>query len=270
MKNFDIPLIAELPGVGQNLQDPVSINVGNFVNTPNGQSIIANPATEPEALRQYREDAAGPYSSAAGYISYEQLPGSLRDTLSESTRAKFNTFPSDFPDTQYIIGTFLNPNGSAMGSISSTIVRTFSRGNVTLASANYSDNPVIDLGWFSDPADSEVLIAGIKRARQAWASKPALSIRLGAEALPGDSVDTDAELLTYIKNNANTIWHASSTCSMGKETDREAVVDSKARVFGVKGLRVVDLSIAPYALPGHSQANVYALAEKIAQDIKRG
>lgn len=157
-----------------------------------------------------------------------------------------------------------------MGSISATITHTFSRGSVTIASSNHADAPVIDLGWLSDPADGEVLVAGIKRIRQAWASAPAKSIRLGAEVTPGDSVDTDEEILNYVKNSANMIWHASSTCSMGKKGDTQAVVDSKAKVFGVEGLRVVDLSIIPYALPGHSQSNAYMIAEKIADDIKTG
>lgn len=68
----------------------------------------------------------------------------------------------------------------------------------------------------------------------------------------------------------NQIWHASSTCAMGKAGDEMAVVDSKARVLGVEGLRVVDLSAFPFALPGHPQANVYMFAEKIAEDIVRG
>lgn len=270
LSSLDIAVVADLPGVGQNLQDPVSISVGNFVKTPSGQTFIANPATEPEALRQYQTNASGPYSSAAGYMSYEKLPANLRSGLSEETLAKIDSFPSDMPDTQYIVGSFLNPNGSTLGVIGAVIPKLFSRGSVTIASSNYSDNPVIDLGWFSDPADAEILIAEIKRMRQAWASAPALSIRLGPEANPGDSVDTDEKILQYIKNNANMIWHASSTCSMGKRGDKTAVVDSKAKVFGVSKLRVVDLSIIPYALPGHPQANVYALAEKIAGDITQG
>jgi choline dehydrogenase len=269
LDTFNIPVISDLRGVGKNLQDPISINVGHFVNTPNGQSYIANPATEPEALRQYQEEAAGPYSSAAGYISYERLPDELRNTLSAETLEKLDNFLPDGPDAQYIVGTFLRANGSAMGSISATITRTFSRGSVTITSGDYTSPPSIDLGWFTDPADAEVLIAGIKRLRQAWSSAPALSIRLGAEVTPGDAVQTDEQILNYIKNSANMIWHASSTCSMGKRGDVNAVVDSKARVFGVEGLRVVDMSVVPFALPGHSQANMYMLAEKIADSIKK-
>jgi choline dehydrogenase len=265
-----IAVISDLPGVGQNLRDPISVNVAHFVSTPNAQGIVANPATEPEALRQYKEEAAGPYSSAAGYISYERLTDELRASLTDTTRAALEALPSDSPEVQFIAGTFLWTNGSAMGSLSATICNTFSRGSVAISSANVSDAPVIDLGWFSDPADGDVLVAGLKRSRQAWASEPAQSISLGAEVIPGDSVATDEQLLEFVKANANMIWHPSSTCSMGKEGDADAVVDSEARVFGVKGLRVVDISIFPFSLPGHPQASVYMIAEKIADAIKTG
>ena len=86
--------------------------------------------------------------------------------------------------------------------------------------------------------------------------------------IPRADVDTDEELLEYVKANANMIWHPSSTCAMGKEGDADAVVDSKARVFGAERLRVVDISVFPFGLPGHPQASVYMLAEKIADAIK--
>ncbi|KAH8204482.1 hypothetical protein TruAng_001398 [Truncatella angustata] len=209
LKSFNTSVVADLPGVGQNLQDPVSVNVGNFFNTANGQSIITNPAAEREALLQYQKTQ----------------PAHTAPPL-EPTLEMLKGFPSDFPDLQYIVGTYLNTNGSALGSISATRTRTFFWGSVTLTSSNYTDNPVIDLGWFSNAADAEVLIAGIRRLRQAWGSEAALSIRLGTEVRPGVSVQTDDEILNYIKNNTNTIWHASSTCSMGSAGNPKAVVDS--------------------------------------------
>ena len=66
------------------------------------------------------------------------------------------------------------------------------------------------------------------------------------------------------------VWHAAATCKMGKQEDLMAVVDGEARVYGVKGLRVVDASSFPFLPPGHPQATIYALAEKIADGIIRG
>ncbi|KAL5372665.1 hypothetical protein DPSP01_013326 [Paraphaeosphaeria sporulosa] len=270
LDQLGIPVIADLPGVGQNLRDPISIGTSHLVNTISSQTITSNPITEPEALRQYEEEAAGPYSSAAGWIAYERLTSKLRSTLPQSTQEKLAALSPDSPELSFIAGAFALPNGTSQGAMSAIICNTFSKGSVSIRSANISDQPIIDLGWLSNPADTDVLIAGIKRLRQIWASETARNITLGAEVRPGEGVCTDAELLEYVKANAQQIWHPSSTCSMGKNDDKNAVVDSEARVFGVKKLRVVDFSIVPLSIPGHPQATVYMLAEKIADAIKRG
>jgi choline dehydrogenase len=80
-------------------------------------------------------------------------------------------------------------------------------------------------------------------------------------------VTTDAEILTYLSGAFTPTWHATGTCRMGKPSDTTAIVDTRARVYGVKGLRVVDASSFPFLLPGHMQATVYALAEKIVEDV---
>ncbi|KAF2447517.1 GMC oxidoreductase [Karstenula rhodostoma CBS 690.94] len=270
LDELGIPLVADLPGVGQNLRDPISIGTSHIVNTISGQSIVSNQVTEPKALRQYKEEAAGPYSSAAGWIAYERLTSELRSTLPQSTQEKLAALPVDSPELSFIAGASVLPNGTSQGAMSATICNTFSVGSVSIRSAKISDPPIIDLGWFSDPADADILVAGIKRLRQVWATEPAQNITLGAEVRPGADVGTDAEMLDYIRANAQQIWHPSSTCSMGKKGDRNAVVDSEARVFGVEKLRVMDFSIVPFSIPGHPQATVYMLAEKIADAIKRG
>ena len=81
--------------------------MGHFVSTTNAQGIIANSTTRPEALRQYQEEAAGPYSSAAGYVSFERLPEELRASLSDATRKALAALPYDSPEIQFIAGTFL-------------------------------------------------------------------------------------------------------------------------------------------------------------------
>jgi choline dehydrogenase len=131
------------------------------------------------------------------------------------------------------------------------------------------DQPIIDLGWLTDPADEEVMVAAFKRVREAWDSPALVGIIAGPEIAPGTNINTNADILNFIKQNAQPIWHASSTCSMGKTPGRGAVVDSQANVFGVQGLRVVDISVFPFSLPGHPQASVYMFAEKIADEISK-
>jgi choline dehydrogenase len=90
------------------------------------------------------------------------------------------------------------------------------------------------------------------------------------EYFPGPAVKTDVQILNVIRDTLHTVWHASRTCRMGKSDDPTAVVDSKGRVYGVEGLRVVDTSSFALLPAGHPQSTVYVLAEKIANDIKTG
>jgi choline dehydrogenase len=126
------------------------------------------------------------------------------------------------------------------------------------------------MAWLTDPADAELAIAAFKRCRQAWASPAISSIKLGPEIAPGPAVVTDEEILVWIRPNVQQQWHASSTNKMGKAGDPTTVVDGKARVSGVKRLRVVDNSAIPFSIPGHPSGTVYMFAEKIADEIKNG
>lgn len=168
------------------------------------------------------------------------------------------------------------------------LITPLSRGNVSIASSDTKDAPLIDVGWLSDSTDVDVLVQALKRARALFESSAVRPILVGEEALPGKDVVTDAQMADYVRSYATTVYHASCTCKsllqtlnyrllqpnaicqsgkMGKPNDPMAVVDSKARVFGVQGLRVVDASAFPLLIPGHPQSVVYALAEKIADDI---
>lgn len=260
-------MVSELPGVGQNLWDQVSFTVLNQVNTSSAGSIVGDPDKSDTILHQYYQDASGPYSSAAGYLSFERIPKELRGKFSQQAISSLDYFPSDWPEAEYVGAGFGGENSSTTGAIGAILTAPLSRGNITLRSASMVDPPVIDLGWFSNPADSEVAVAAFKRIRQIWDSDPAKSIKIGAEILPGVAVQTEKDILKYIQENAAPIWHASATCAMGKIGDTNAVVDSRGRVFGVEALRVVDASIFPFALPGHPQASVYMIAEKIANDM---
>ncbi|TVY83449.1 Dehydrogenase patE [Lachnellula suecica] len=265
-----IPVIANLPGVGQNLQDELSFLVLNEVNTPSGGAIIANPENTASILKEYLEDAKGPMSSVGVLMSFEKIPPELRQNFTEKTKSALDSLPADWPEVEYLAAAVSGPNFTSIASISPILTAPLSRGNVTITSSSMADPPVIDMGWLTDPADAEVAVAAIKRCRQAWASDALQPIKVGSEILPGEAVSTDEEIVDYLRQTAAPIWHASATCAMGKLGDVHAVVDSKARVFGVERLRVVDASSFPFALPGHPQASVYAFAEKIADDIKNG
>ncbi|KAK2039602.1 alcohol oxidase [Colletotrichum somersetense] len=272
LEELSIPVIADLPGVGQNLQDPIQIFVAYPVSTPSAQSLTSDPALDPRFVEEYLKSATGPYSSAAGFLAYERLPDTTLANLSRSTREKLASVPSDWPQLSFVAGSFSAGPGQTSGTLAAYLPLVFSRGNITISSASINVSPAINLNWLSDPADAELAVAAVKRLREAWASPFADTpgFKTGPEALPGNAVQTDQEILEYVRSNIGQVWHPVSTVAMGKEEDiasGKAVVDSRGRVFGVQGLRVADASTFPFALPGHPQSAVYALAEKIADDI---
>lgn len=275
LEALSIPVIADVPGVGQNLQDPIQIFVAYPVSTPSAQSLTNDPALNPGFVEEYLKSGTGPYSSAAGFLAHERLPNPTLTNLTQTTRDKLASFPSDWPQLSFIVGSFSTGPGQTSGTLAAYLPLVFSRGNVTISSASINAKPVINLNWLSDPADVEMAIAAVKRLRTAWASPVANTpgFKTGPEMLPGASVQTEEEILEYVRANVGQVWHPVSTVAMGKEEDvtsGKAVVDSRGRVFGVQRLRVADASTFPFALPGHPQSAVYALAEKIAEDIIAG
>jgi choline dehydrogenase len=267
-----IPLVKDLPGVGKNLWDQISFNVIQGITTPSSGAFVNDPSPEVQKtiLREYFAEQKGPYSSAGGYFSFEKIPGSLRANFTASTKAKLAEFPSDWPEVEYVVFGFPFGPGANVGVVSATLTAPLSRGSVTINSSTIFDPPVIDLGWLTDAADGEVAVAAFKRCREAWASGALDPVRAGPEVIPGAEVTTDAQILDFIRSSASTVWHASGTCKMGKATDPLAVVDSHARVLGISGLRVVDASAFPFAVPPNPQGTVYMLAEKIADAVIRG
>lgn len=201
-------------------------------------------------------------------IAFEKIPQPLRANFTAAATAALAQFPRDWPEVEYATGTTLSPTGGSLALIEAALSAPVSRGTVTIAGADISTPPVFNMAWLSDPADADaqVAVAAFKRMRQAWRS--IADITLGPELITGPTVQTDADILTYIRNFSIPLYHAGATCAMGKRGDANAVVDSQARVFGVQGLRVVDMSAAPFTPPGHPQATVYMLAEKIAADIR--
>ncbi|HEY5946559.1 MAG TPA: GMC family oxidoreductase N-terminal domain-containing protein [Kofleriaceae bacterium] len=137
-----------------------------------------------------------------------------------------------------------------------------SHGEIRLRSADPMAAPLIDPKYFSDPADLEHLVDGVKLTREIAATSP-LKEMVGAEAFPGPSVASDDELRAYVRQSAQTIFHPTGTCKMG--TDAMAVVDPELRVRGLRGLRVADASIMPRIVGGNTNAPTIMIAEKCAE-----
>jgi choline dehydrogenase len=250
------------------LWDPVFFITTTPVNTSSGSALLFG-SNSSAVLEEYLEDGSGPWGAAGGHFSFEKIPARLRTNFTNQTEHTLSWFPSDWPEVEYGVAPSPGENGETLGAFGATIVAPSSRGSVSIISSSMADQPLIDLNRLSSPADLEILVAAFKRQREFWNTPAAQAIKTGPETSPGEAIQTDAQIADFIKGNLFGIYHASSTCSMGRKNDTKAVVDHKARVYGVEGLRVVDNSVTPFAVPGHPQATVYMLAEKIADAILR-
>ncbi|EAT76545.1 hypothetical protein HBH56_228350 [Parastagonospora nodorum] len=283
LDQFDIPIVSALEGVGQNMWDHILFGPSYQVSFDTLDKTLHDPLALTEALVEYTTKSEGPLSSnVAEFLGWEKLPEKYRQNFTQATREALSWFADDWPEVEHIsgngyIGTFAFPvlqqplDGKQYATNLGALAAPLSRGNVTIKSADATVAPSINPNWLTHPGDQEVAIAWYRRMREVWDTPELRSIRVGSEeAFPGLDKQTDEQILDVIRSSLMTVWHAAATCKMGKKEDKMAVVDSKARVFGVENLRVVDASAFPLLPPGHPQSTIYALAEKIAAEIIAG
>lgn len=137
-----------------------------------------------------------------------------------------------------------------------SVIAPLSRGSVSILSPDMADPPLIDPEWLTHPTDQELAVAAMRRARQFLDTEAMRQVNPSGEAFPGSNVTSYKDLLAVVRSQTGTFYHASCTCKMGKENDEMAIVDSHARVYGVRNLRVVDASAFPFLPPGQPQATV--------------
>ena len=278
LQGLDIPALVDLPGVGQNMWDHPYFGTSFRVNIPTTSAGLNDATVAAEAIHEYLKDRAGALtiSPTPGMFGWEKLHSKYRTNLSTKAQEALQGFPSDWPELEFLSASgVLGYNGDYettdpmdgynYASLATTLVAPLSRGNVSIKSSSMRDAPLINPNWLTDPTDVEVALAGFKRQRDVWAQMSNLTV--GVEQIPGLSVQSDEEILSFLRKSVGPVWHAAGTCKMGKASDKLAVIDGAMRVFGTKGLRVMDASSLPFLPPGHPQSTIYALSEKLASDI---
>ncbi|KAF2501072.1 alcohol oxidase [Lophium mytilinum] len=270
LSNFSIPVVSDLAGVGKNMWDHLFIFTSHETNVTTNSGVTTNETLHAEAVEAYLSEQTGPLTGVGGgVIGWEKLPN--RSSLSPETQEALATFSDDFPELEYLgLSPGSNPPDKPAAnnymSVTVAVQTILSRGSVTLRSADPHERPIVDVNAMSTKAEEELIVGAIKRLRElaratgVWVS----------EVEPGPDVVTDAQILEWVRKKADNGYHASSTCSMGKKGDKNAVVDTRGRVYGVEGLRVVDTSIFPLLPAGHPMSTIYALSELIAEDIISG
>ena len=228
-----IDVVCDLPGVGENLQDDLRITVS---------------WESPEPLDL--EGASEPGGYDRGIVGAFERVDPDRPA----------------PDIQFHLSAGLGPERPPNEgySISATKLRPRYRGRITLRSADPYDDPTIDPRYLTDEDDAEDIVTCVRRARRIGEAE-ALSAYRDEEIVPGPEVESDDEILEWVKDTAVTGYHPVGTCKMGD--DDMAVVDDELRVHGVSGLRVVDASIMPRLMSGNTNAPTIAIAEKGADLI---
>jgi len=245
-----IPVRADLPGVGQNLQDHLASGVSYQCR----ERVSLASAESLGNLARYLLLGRGPLTSNIGEaLAFVRT----REGLSAPDIELI------FAPTYFIEHGAGNPPGHGF-TIGVILLRPESRGSLTLRSRDPAAAPIIRPNYLASPADLDPLIAGVRLARRI-ASADALSRYRGEEVLPGSKAAAEKELADYIREKSDTLYHPVGTCRMG--SDAGAVVDPQLRLRGIEGLRVADASIMPTIIGGHTHAPAVMIGERAAEMI---
>jgi choline dehydrogenase len=255
LKKHELPVVADLPGVGQNMQDHLELYVQQECIQPITLYKVMSPLAKMkvglEWLLLKKGLGATNHFEAGGFIRSEagvEHPNLQYHFLPMAVRYDGGN-PTDRHGYQAHVGP----------------MRSTSRGYMALRSGNIDDAPILQPNYCETEQDRRELRDGVKLTREIFAQAGFDPYR-GKELAPGPEVKTDAEIDAFVRENVETAYHPSCTCKMG--SDDMAVVDGAGNVHGVENLRVVDSSIMPQITSGNLNAPTIMLAEKIADLIK--
>ncbi|CAB0043384.1 unnamed protein product [Trichogramma brassicae] len=285
LQEVGVPVIYDSPGVGGNLQDHIAVGgLAFLIDYP--VSLVMNRLVNLNSALRYAITEDGPLTSSVGL----EAVGFIKTKYANQT--------DDWPDIEFMItssstnsdgGTqvktahgltdefynymFSEINNRDVFGVFPMMLRPKSRGFLKLRSKNPLDYPLMYHNYLTHPDDVDVLREGVKAAI-AFGETPTMKrfgARFHSKKLPNCRHlphFTDEYWNCVIRQYTMTIYHMSGTAKMGPSWDREAVVDPQLRVYGVKGLRVIDASIMPTITNGNINAPVIAIAEKGADMIK--
>lgn len=279
-----IPVLVDLPGVGQNLMDHIYSPVSFY--TTEKVSLNQNRVIRPITLGAYLSAGRGPLTAL----------GAIEGISFVHTKYSNTT---DWPDIQFhlISGGVVSDQGAlirrAMGateklwraafepmvkydtiSFYPVLLHPKSRGYIKLRSSNPFDGPIINPRYLTDDRDVHTLVEGMKIGIQLGNTNSyrRFDAKIYPTIYPGCErympLYSDEYLACMARTYTQTIYHPVGTCKMGPAHDRYAVLDDHLRVRGVKGLRVVDASVMPYIVSGNTNAPTIAIAERAADLIK--
>jgi len=252
LRQHGIDVVADLPGVGADLQDHYQArSIYECTRRLTVNDEVRSPLHKVAAALRWALFRTGPLSIGAGHVG-----------LFARTRPELAT-----PDVQFH---FIRFSADVAGgklhdfsgfTVSVCQLRPESRGTIKIRSADVRDAPSIQPNYLDTLVDRSTMVAGMRLARQI-VEIPAMRSYVRREVLPGPEVESDEEMLDYIRDHGSTIFHPTSTCRMGP--DDAAVVDERLRVRGIQSLRVADASVMPTVVSGNTNATCIMIGEKTA------
>ncbi|SHM30901.1 GMC family oxidoreductase [Bradyrhizobium lablabi] len=249
--------VHELPGVGENLRDHYSPRIKFAIK---GRNLTFN-------------DNARGWRLAREVLKYALFGTGFLASTAVPIRMYFRTREGlETPDATISILPFLyemvgrqrrvaKRQGITMNA---NVLRSESTGSIHIKSADPAEPPAIRFNFLSTEHDRAGIVAVIRKGRELMATSPLKEVT-GEEIAPGVALQSDDELLDWVRNNAETTYHPVGTCKMG--SDPMAVVNSELRVHGIEGLRVADASIMPTLTSGNTNAPAIMIGEKCAEMV---
>src|SRR6202035_4866416 len=252
----DNPVVHDLPGVGENLQDHLEFYF---------QVACKEPITLYSSINPWSRAVIGARwllrKDGLGATNHFETCGFIRSRPGVA-----------YPDIQYhFLPMAVAYDGSSLAQehgFQAHVgpMRSKSRGWVRLVSSNPLDKPRILFNYLSEPDDWTEMRACVRLTREIFGQR-AFDRYRGREIQPGENVQTDEQIDAFIRAKVESAYHPSCSCKMGSAQDPMAVVDPETRVHGIQGLRVVDSSIMPSITTGNLNAPTIMLAEKAADHI---
>jgi len=251
-----VPVVHALPGVGRNLQD-------HFLARVTAEVTGAPTANEKSRGLPFVGELMRYVFQGSGLLTYAaSLVCASVKVLEESATPDVQIL---FANASFAPGPVrrLDDRPGMTGGMWQ--MRPLSRGYVEAKSNDPHQAPAINPRYLSDETDRRCAVGGLHAARRLFAAA-ALKPYYVAEILPGAAVQSDDELLHYLRQTGSTVFHATCTCKMGP--DAMAVVDDQLRVHGIEGLRVIDASVMPTVTSTNTNAPTIMIAEKGAAMIR--
>jgi choline dehydrogenase len=258
LKRLEIPIVIDLPGVGDNYQDHFAVQVSYetwLADTLNDD--LASVAAKFRMGLNYLVRRSGPMAHTGTYAG--GFVKSHNHLAQPDLELNCNLWTRKYARTG---------GGLLDGFSGFTLLPMFlcpeARGSVRLTSRDPNEPPAIVSNSFQTRGDRQTMVRAVKLLRHI-ARSSALSRYIKREISPGPEIQSDGDIETYVEENGYTAFHSVGTCKMGH--DAQAVVDERLRVRGLKKLRVVDASIMPRIVAGNTNAATMMIAEKGARMI---